>query len=85
MTSHPELAWTEEHECTLLAALRAGDESAYETLVRREGPRMLAVVRRYSTCEDEAQDAVQEAFVSAFKALDRFEGTARLHVHLQWQ
>ncbi len=43
---------------------------------------MLSVARRMLRVEEEARDVVQEAFVSAFKAIDRFEGTARLSTWL---
>ncbi|MCA9268796.1 MAG: sigma-70 family RNA polymerase sigma factor [Planctomycetales bacterium] len=65
-------------EATLLAALRRGDEAAFESLVRRNGPRMLAVARRFLQQDQDAQDAVQDAFLSAFKSLDRFEGNSSL-------
>lgn len=65
-------------ETALLAALRTGDDAAFERLVRDYGGRMLAVTRRFLASEEDAQDAVQEAFLSAFKALDRFEGQSRL-------
>jgi RNA polymerase sigma-70 factor (ECF subfamily) len=39
---------------------------------------MLAVARRMLRREEDAQDAVQEAFLSAFKALDRFDERSRL-------
>jgi len=65
-------------EQALLERLRAGDAAAFEQLVRDHGGRMLAVVRRFLGSEEDAQDAVQEAFLSAFKALDRFEGQSRL-------
>lgn len=39
---------------------------------------MLAVARRLVRDEEDARDAVQEAFVSAFRSLDRFEGGSRL-------
>jgi RNA polymerase sigma-70 factor (ECF subfamily) len=65
-------------ERLLIERLRGGDESAYEHLVREHGGRMLAVARRMLRNEEEAQDAVQDAFLSAFKAIDRFEGAARL-------
>ncbi len=67
-----------EEEAALLAALRAGEPEAYETLVRRHGPRMLAVARRFLGQEQDAQDAVQEAFLSAFKSIDRVEEGSRL-------
>jgi len=72
-TSLPEL-----DEEDLLARLRAGEEAAYETLVRTYGGRMLAAARRILQREEDAQEAVQEAFLSAFKAIDGFEGASRL-------
>lgn len=69
-------------ETTLLARLRAGEEGAYEALVRAFGGRLLAVARRMLGNEEDARDAVQEAFLSAFRSLDRFEGEARLSTWL---
>lgn len=69
-------------EKDLLARLRRGEEDAFETLVRENAPRMLAVARRLLPGEEEARDAVQEAFLSAFRALDRFQGEARLSTWL---
>jgi RNA polymerase sigma-70 factor (ECF subfamily) len=62
----------------LLEALRAGDEGAYEKLVRENAPRMLAVARRLLGDEDSARDAVQDAFLSAFRGLRDFEGGSRI-------
>src|SRR5262245_27545466 len=58
----------------LLERIRAGDERACEALVRRHGGRMLAVARRFLRTEEDSADAVQEAFLSAFRSLDGFEG-----------
>jgi len=69
-------------EAKLIDALRAGDGDAYAQLVRRYGGRLLAVTRRMLREEEDARDAVQEAFLSAFKAIDRFEGQARLSTWL---
>lgn len=62
----------------LVRRLRAGDDAAFEELVRIEGPRLLAIARRLLGSEDDARDAVQEAFLSAFRSLDRFDGAARI-------
>ncbi|MBX7165891.1 MAG: sigma-70 family RNA polymerase sigma factor [Pirellulales bacterium] len=70
-------------EAHLLARLRRGDEAAYEWLVRTFSGRMLAVANRMLRCENDAADAVQEAFISAFKAIDSFEGSARIGTWLQ--
>jgi RNA polymerase sigma-70 factor (ECF subfamily) len=62
----------------LLERVRAGDEGAYEALVRRHGGRMLAVARRFLRTEEDSADAVQDAFLSAFRSLDGFEGNSAL-------
>jgi RNA polymerase sigma-70 factor (ECF subfamily) len=66
----------------LLARLRRGDESAFDELTRRHAARMLAVARRMLRSEEDARDAVQEAFLQAFKSLDGFHGNARLSTWL---
>lgn len=65
-------------EAELLLALRSGREDAFETLVRAHSGRMLSVCRRILRNDEEAKDAVQEAFISAFRAIQSFEGTSRL-------
>jgi RNA polymerase sigma-70 factor (ECF subfamily) len=69
-------------EAALLEALRRGDAAAFERWVRESTPRLLAVTRRLLGDEDEARDAVQEAFLSAFRALDGFQGGSRLSTWL---
>lgn len=69
-------------EAALLARLRAGDEEAFEELVRAHAGRMLGVARRILGSSEDAQDAVQDAFLSAFRALAKFEGGARLSTWL---
>ncbi len=69
-------------EKELVDRLRAGDDAAYEELVRAYGGRMLAVARRMLRADEDARDAVQEAFVSAFKSIDRFEGSSRISTWL---
>jgi RNA polymerase sigma-70 factor (ECF subfamily) len=72
----------EESRPDLLDRLRAGDEAAFADLVRTQGGRMLAVARRLLRDEEDARDAVQDAFISAFKGLDHFEGQAKLSTWL---
>ena len=69
-------------EAPLLDRLRAGDEAACETLVRDHTARLLAVARRYVRNEEDARDAVQEAFIAAFRAVGRFEGGSSLSTWL---
>lgn len=69
-------------ETALLDGLRAGRDWAYEELVRAQGARLLAVARRLLMDEEEARDVVQEAFLSAFRSIDRFQGSSRLSTWL---
>ena len=68
----------QEAEAQFLARLRAGDEEASTALVRKYGGRMLAVAHRYLHNEEDCADAVQEAFLAAFRSLDKFEGNSSL-------
>lgn len=61
-----------------MSRLRAGEEAAFDDLVRLAGGRLLAVARRMLSREEDAEDAVQEAFLSAFKSLDRFDSRSQL-------
>ena len=69
-------------EVDLIDHLRAGDEEAYATLFRTHFGAMLGVARHYFGDSDDAADAVQDAFVSAFRAMGTFAGTARLRTWL---
>lgn len=69
-------------DAALLEALRAGDQGAYETLVRLYTGRLLAVTRRYLRSEEDARDAVQDAFLSAFRGMESFTGASRLSTWL---
>jgi RNA polymerase sigma-70 factor (ECF subfamily) len=68
----------QDAEAQLLARLRAGDEEASAWLVRKHGGRMLAVARRLLRCQEDGTDAVQDAFLAAFRCLDKFEGKSSL-------
>ncbi|MEN8184726.1 MAG: sigma-70 family RNA polymerase sigma factor [Myxococcota bacterium] len=66
----------------LLERLRAGEEAAFEALVRTHGGPMLAVARRMLRDPEEARDVVQEAFLNAFRSLGKFQGGSLLSTWL---
>jgi len=72
----------EVDERALLQRLRAGENAAFAELIRRHGGRLLSVARRFLVSEEDARDAVQEAFISAFRSIDRFEASAMLSTWL---
>jgi RNA polymerase sigma-70 factor, ECF subfamily len=66
----------------LVERLKAHDEAAFETMVRQYGGRMLATARRLLGNEHDANDAVQQAFISVFKSIAGFNGDAKLSTWL---
>jgi RNA polymerase sigma-70 factor, ECF subfamily len=63
----------EPDEGFLVARARRGDAAAFEALVRRHQRRVYAVALRIVRAHDVADDVSQEAFVRAWRSLDRFE------------
>ncbi|HYU80345.1 MAG TPA: sigma-70 family RNA polymerase sigma factor [Vicinamibacterales bacterium] len=72
----------ERDDPKLVAAFRAGDLTAFEKIVREHGRGLLAVARRLLRNDDDAREAVQDAFVSAFRSCRRFEGSSRISTWL---
>jgi RNA polymerase sigma-70 factor (ECF subfamily) len=58
----------------LARALAAGDVEAFGVFVEHETPRVFRICYRILGRTDEAEEATQETFVQAFRALDRFRG-----------
>src|SRR5579859_3099091 len=65
-------------EATLMAGMQAGDDEAFERCVREFCDRLLAVARRILNNDEDARDAIQDAFASAFREIGRFEGRSGL-------
>jgi RNA polymerase sigma-70 factor (ECF subfamily) len=66
----------------LVESVRAGDAGAFETLVRRETPRLLSVARRILNNDDEAREAVHQGFIAAYRAREQFHGDSSLSTWL---
>lgn len=61
------------HERAMVAAARAGSTEAFGGLVRLHQRRAYAVARSIVPTHEDAEDVVQEAFLHAWRALDRFD------------
>lgn len=72
----------EADDPSFVAALRARDGDAFETLVRAHAARLLRVARRFLPVEEEARDAVQDAFFSAYKSIGKFQAGSSLSTWL---
>jgi RNA polymerase sigma-70 factor (ECF subfamily) len=80
--TNPPSASPDRGDRELVAGLQRGDEASYEVLVRRHGGAMLAVARRVMRNEEDAREAVQDAFLQAFRSIHHFREEARLSTWL---
>ncbi len=69
-------------EAELLDGLRAGDAAAYRRLVELNSANVYNVALKLLGDEQEAEDVLQETFLNAFEAIDRFEGRSQLSTWL---
>jgi RNA polymerase sigma-70 factor, ECF subfamily len=58
----------------LARSARAGDESAFEEIMRRYSPRVFRFASRFFRQRSLVEEAAQEVFLKAFTELDSFEG-----------
>jgi len=71
-----------ESEDRLVAALRAGDEQAFATLVRRYHASLKRVARAYVSTDAVAEEVVQETWLAVVAGIERFEQRATLKTWL---
>ena len=65
-------------EADLVQNLQAGEPAAFRRLVQLNSANVYNVALKLLGDEQEAEDVLQETFLSAFQAIDRFEGRSQL-------
>ena len=63
-------------DSALVHATRQGDAEAFEELVKRYDFRLLRIAFHVTHNREDAEEAVQDAFLKAYTNLDQFEETA---------
>lgn len=76
------LAMTEPTEAQLLEAAQSGDARAFSRLVRMHQRRVYACAVQMLGDGGDADDAVQETFLRAWRAIARFDGRSQLSTWL---
>jgi RNA polymerase sigma-70 factor, ECF subfamily len=71
-----------DDESALVAAAKAGDVSAFETLVGRYERKIFRLTQNITQNREDAEDAMQEAFLKAYEHLQNFEGNSRFYTWL---
>jgi len=65
-------------DAELVVRLSRRDQAAFEMLMRRHNGRLFRVARAILKDDAEAEDALQEAYLDAYRHIDEFRGEARL-------
>jgi RNA polymerase sigma-70 factor (ECF subfamily) len=78
LTTHSPLAAASQDEIDLVRRIVAGDGSAFEQLMRQYNRRLFRVARAVLKDEAEAQDALQEAYLRAYRSIGQFRNDAAL-------
>lgn len=78
-TTHDDASLT---DADLAARIAAGDQHAFALLMRRHNRALFRAARSILRDDAEAEDALQDAYLQAFRAIGSFRGDARLSTWL---
>jgi RNA polymerase sigma factor (sigma-70 family) len=67
-----------EDDLTLARRVAAGDRRVFELLMRRYNRRLYRLARAYLRDDADAKDALQDAYLSAYRSIGQFRGDAAL-------
>src|SRR6266436_405429 len=71
-----------EDEHLLVAAAKAGDAAAFEELVNRYERKIFRLTVNITRNREDAEDAMQEAFLKSYAHLKDFQGDSRFYTWL---
>jgi RNA polymerase sigma-70 factor (ECF subfamily) len=71
-----------DDDAEFVSRCQRGDIDAFEVLVKRHQKKMLNIVYRITGDYDDACEVVQEAFLSAYRAMNKFRGDAKFSTWL---
>jgi len=66
----------------LVERAKAGDSKAFDLLVVKYQSKVMSVISRYLSRVDDIPDVAQEAFIKAYRALDKFRGDSAFYTWL---
>jgi RNA polymerase sigma-70 factor, ECF subfamily len=82
MTDAPPSSPQASAEGQLVRRARERDPAAFEELIVLHGPALQRMLRRVLGSNADAEDVLQETFLKAWRAIDRFRGEARFSTWL---
>ncbi|MDD2201311.1 MAG: sigma-70 family RNA polymerase sigma factor [Firmicutes bacterium] len=75
--------WTSLSDLELARMAATSSQDAYSELVRRHSDKLLNLAWRMSGSEEEAWDAVQEAFLAGWRSIGGYRGDAQVYTWLR--
>ena len=82
-TIQPIAGENEQHpDVALVDRVRAGDISAYDTLVRKYDRQVFRIAQHITQNREDAEDVMQDAFLKAYEKLDQFQGNSKFYTWL---
>ena len=82
-TIQPIAGENEQHpDVALVARVRDGDVSAYDTLVRKYERQIFRIAQHITQNREDAEDVMQDAFLKAYEKLDQFQGNSKFYTWL---
>ena len=71
---HPDVALVEK--------AKAGDEAAFEQLIRQYDRQIFRIARHITQNKEDAEDIVQDTFLKAYQKLHQFQGNSKFYTWL---
>src|SRR6058998_2204444 len=81
-TIQPRVSEPVSDELVLVQRAKAGDDSAFEELVRRYDRNVFRIAQHITQNREDAEDVVQEAFLKAYGNLAKFQEQSKFYTWL---
>src|SRR5262245_10673928 len=82
MTSAATALLLDQSDFDLARRAAVGDHAAFQAIMRRHNRMLFRTARSILRSDSDAEDALQEAYLQAYQAIDHFRGDARLSTWL---
>lgn len=74
LVTSPERQQEADADLVIVRRVQAGDVAAFDQLIRKYRERLFGVVYNLTSNREDAADLVQDSFIKAFQAINRFHG-----------
>ena len=81
-TIQPNIEQPVSEEMALVRRAKRGDDQAFEELVRRYDRNVFRIAQHITQNREDAEDVVQEAFLKAYKNLEKFQEQSKFYTWL---